>query len=198
MKNVLFFSDRCEHSQALKQALSGAPFRKDVYYIDVENNRFGDLLDVLEVTQVPTLFVNGRMMVGDQAFDWLEDILHELSAGNHGQPAYGQTAPRAPPVMESYTPRQPAAPSMVTADEPDFDVQPLNGDASGGYSDFVPPGDDHAGGAQTRLPAPVHSRKNDKLDDGNMAQMLRQLEEERRSGIPLSLDEQRAQMTGRG
>jgi len=171
----------------------------------VENARFNDLLEVLEVSQVPTLFVNGRMMVGDQAFDWLEDILHELSAGGaHGQPAYGQTAPRAPPVMKNYTtssqapPRAPTTFPAASGGESEFDVQPLNGDGGGGYSDFVMPGDEHVGAAQPRLPAPVHSKKNDKIDDGNMAQMLRQLEEERRSGVPLSLDEQRAQMTARG
>jgi glutaredoxin len=207
MKNVLFFSDRCEYSAALKKAMSRAPFKKDIYYIDVHNERHNDLIDVLDVTQVPTLFINGRMMVGDDAFDWLEGVFEEISGQQYGQPQYGQpqygqpqygqppygqAAQRAPPIRETYIPA-----STPHAHQAEFDIQPLNGDTSGGYSDFVLPSEDDRP-SQGHLPPPVHARKNDKLDDGNMAQMLRQLEEDRRSGIPPSMDEQRALMTTRG
>jgi hypothetical protein len=185
MKNVLFFSDRCRHSAEFMKAIQNAPFRKEICYINVDTKRDDNLLSILEVDRVPTLFVNGRMMVGDQVFHWLEDALGATQPPS--RPAAPAFAPRAPPTREHLPP-----PPPQDDDADVFDPQPMNGDGGGSsYYDFTQGADD----APPRMPAPVHSRKNDKLDDGNMAQMLRKLEEDRRSGVPLSLEEQKAMMS---
>jgi hypothetical protein len=189
MKDVLFFSEKCKHSRDLLNSLRDAPFKGQFCYVNVDTKRDDDLLKILEVQYVPTMFVGGRMLIGEQVFSWFDAAFDEFASRS-----------REPPARRVV--HQEPARSQFVNDEVDtgrsddvFNPQPVNGsDVGAAFSDFAPSSAAPSREDYSRLPDPVHVRRSDKLDDGNMTQMLRQLEEERSSGVPLSLQEQKSRM----
>jgi hypothetical protein len=86
MKNVIFFSRfrKDVNSPKLMALLKSTPFAKDFYNFCVDANpvtkkRNDDLLFILEVTEVPTMFVNGQKYVGEEAFQWLYTQMQQLN-----------------------------------------------------------------------------------------------------------------------
>ena len=132
-------------------------------------------------------------MVGAQAFVWLEK---QIAPSHHSAPSQ-QIAPsqQTPGAQEQPRPqlqqrtRQPPPPSDHLEEE--FTVQPVGGDFSAWASVTDPQADMNP--ATSRPPPPEHVRKSDKLDEKSMSDLLRQLDEERKHGVPLSLSEQKAQ-----
>lgn len=189
MKDVLFFSEKCKHSRDLLNSIRDAPFKDKFCYVNVDKKRDDDLLKILEVQYVPTMFVGGRMLIGEQVFSWFDAAFDEFASRS-----------REPPPVRRLAHQEPARGNFVN-DEVDtgrsddvFNPQPVNGsDVGAAFSDFAA-SSSSSREEFTRLPDPVHVRRSDKLDDGNMTQMLRQLEEERSSGVPLSLQEQKSRM----
>jgi hypothetical protein len=179
MKDVVFFSNKCANCKEFLNTFLEMPFKDSFCYISVDKRKDDDLIKILEIEFVPTIFVRGNMMVGSQAFLWLEKQL--LPAQEHRREPQ---EPIRPPVLQR--PRQPPAPVVE-----EFTVQPLGGDFSGYASIADEPMD--GGASLARLPAPEHVRKGEKIDEKSMAEMLTQLNEERKHGIPLSISEQKAQ-----
>jgi len=80
MKNVVFFSryKKDTYSPKLLAFMKRMPFRREFAYycIDphpVTRKRNDELLELLEVTEVPTLYVDGTKFVGQEAFEWLRE-----------------------------------------------------------------------------------------------------------------------------
>ena len=90
MKNVVFFSryKKDTYSPRLLAFMKNMPFRREFAYycIDphpVTRKRNDELLELLDVTEVPTLYVNGQKFVGEEAFSWLREQAELLQQREH-------------------------------------------------------------------------------------------------------------------
>ena len=183
MKDVVFFSNKCVNCKEFLNTFLQMPFKDSFCYISVDKRKDDDLMKILEVEYVPTIFVGGKMMVGSQAFLWLENQL---------TPSAPSVAPTEPlRTASNLIPTQRPGPPLPVTDVEEFTVQPIGGDFSG----YAPIGDTHMDNSAplARLPAPEHVRKGEKIDEKSMAEMLNQLNEDRKHGVPLSMSEQKAQ-----
>lgn len=116
MLNIVFFSrfKRDAYSPRLLAFMNNMPFRKEFKYCCVDpdpitKKRNEELLELLEVTEVPTLYVAGNKFVGEEAFAWLHEQADQLQGGGgqYPQTDYPQTQPYQPGVGgNGYPPMQ--------------------------------------------------------------------------------------------
>ncbi len=97
MLNIIFFSryKRDAYSPRLVAYLNSMPFCKEFKYycIDpdpVTRKRNDELLELLDVTEVPTLYVQGNKFVGEEAFGWLHEQADQLQGGGGQYPQQGE------------------------------------------------------------------------------------------------------------
>ncbi len=88
MLNIVFFSryKRDAYSPRLLAYMNSMPFRKEFKYYCIDpdpttRKRNDELLELLEVTEVPTLYVSGNKFVGEEAFLWLQEQADQLQGG---------------------------------------------------------------------------------------------------------------------
>jgi glutaredoxin-related protein len=61
------------HSQKLLTIIHNKTFEKEFVYFDVMKNKSSkDVLYLFEVTNIPSIYVDGRLYEGTEAFEWLE------------------------------------------------------------------------------------------------------------------------------
>lgn len=87
MKNVVFYSKykKDVNSPKLLSLIEQTPFKKDFIYCCIDpdpetKKRNEDLLFILDIKMVPTMYVNGEKYEGDQAMQWLQ-----MAVGGGGQ-----------------------------------------------------------------------------------------------------------------
>ncbi len=90
VKDCVFYSRHCQHSQRLIELLKDAPFAKQFAYISVDadpqtKKRNTAIIHVLEVDKVPTMYIGGRKLVGKDAFLWVQSA-YEQSVNPPRQP----------------------------------------------------------------------------------------------------------------
>lgn len=109
MKNVVFYSryKKDKNSPELLKKMKVMPFAAHFFYFCIDpdpitKKRNDDLLTILEVTDVPTMYVDGEKFVGEDAFEWLAVQEYRLfGAGKQPQ----QTQPQQPEYdTEQYSP----------------------------------------------------------------------------------------------
>ena len=200
MRDVVFFSNKCANCKEFLNTFLQMPFKDSFCYISVDKRKDDDLIKILEVEFVPTIFVSGNMLVGSQAFLWLDKQIapaaqqvpqesHHQMLPQHQVPQH-QVPQHQTPQHQLHQAPQHRAREPAGAVIEEFSVQPLGGDFSG-YASIT---DAHMeAGPMTRLPAPEHVRKGEKIDEKSMSEMLTQLNEQRKQSVPLSLSEQKAQ-----
>jgi len=91
MKNVVFYSNykRDINSPKLLALIKTMPFAKEFFYFCIDpdpvtRKRNEPLLFILDVVNVPTMFVNGEKLEGKEAFAWLRQVSQQL----HQEPQY--------------------------------------------------------------------------------------------------------------
>ena len=99
MLNIVFFSryKRDAYSPRLLAYMNSMPFRKEFKYYCIDpdpttRKRNEELLELLEITEVPTLYVSGNKFVGNDAFLWLQEQAEQLQGG--GAPQYNDYPPQ--------------------------------------------------------------------------------------------------------
>ncbi len=124
MLNIVFYSryKRDAYSPRLLAFMNSMPFRKEFKYCCVDpdpvtKKRNDQLLELLEVTEVPTLYVAGNKFVGEEAFSWLHEQAEQIQGGGQYND-YPQTQPdpRYEPAAGNGYPMQPQtqAPAQVS------------------------------------------------------------------------------------
>jgi hypothetical protein len=109
MKNIVFYSKykKDVNSPKLLAFINATPFAKEFCFVCIDpdpvtKKRNDDLLFLLEVSEVPTLFVNGEKYVGEDAFEWVEhQYLALRNMGRNQAPPQTiepRTSQRAPQV----------------------------------------------------------------------------------------------------
>jgi hypothetical protein len=100
MKNAVFFSraKKDVHSPRLLALLGNTPLRHEFCYYCVDPNpvtkkRNEDLLSLLDVTKVPTMYVNGEKYVGEEAFVWLQGKMRQLQGAGYREEFSGGAFP---------------------------------------------------------------------------------------------------------
>jgi len=89
MQNTVFYSKAKidENSPRVLQMMQNMPFANDFLYYCVDadpvtKKRNTDLLTVLGITDVPTMYIDGQKYVGEAALDWLRMQMYQLQMGN--------------------------------------------------------------------------------------------------------------------
>ncbi len=82
MKNVVFYSKtkKDTNSPKLIKLIDMLPFKNEFFYYCVDpdpktKERNKELLYILDVEKVPTLFIQGEKLVGEDAFKWVQGYL---------------------------------------------------------------------------------------------------------------------------
>jgi len=101
MKDIIFYSKNKldVYSPKLLQIIKTMPFAKEFSYycIDKESNEPNckkDILFLFEITDVPTMYVQGKKLVGPEAFDWLEFMYNKMNGGGGGGHQQQQQQPK--------------------------------------------------------------------------------------------------------
>ena len=89
MRNTVFYSKskKDENSPRFLSIMGKMPFAKDFIYFCVDpdpvsKKRNEDLLTVLGITDVPTMYVDGQKYVGEDAFQYLRMAVHQMQGGS--------------------------------------------------------------------------------------------------------------------
>ena len=92
MKNSVFFSraKKDAHSPRLLALLRNTPLKHEFCYYCVDpdpttKKRNDDLLSLLDITKVPTMYVNGEKYVGEDAFLWVQAKMRQLQGAGGGE-----------------------------------------------------------------------------------------------------------------
>lgn len=102
MKNVIFFSKSSKdvHSPELIKLIKESPFVNHFHFYCTDpdpqtRKRNTDLLEILEIEKVPTMYVNGQKYVGlEESLDWLQNAYeHQLKKTNVQKTVQNQTRP---------------------------------------------------------------------------------------------------------
>lgn len=91
MKNTVFYSrsKKDVNSPRFLKIMEKMPFHGEFIYYCVDpdpvtKKRNEDLLTVLGITDVPTMYVDGQKFVGKDAFSWLQMQIHQMQGGVAG------------------------------------------------------------------------------------------------------------------
>lgn len=111
MKNVVFYSNSRKdlNSPKVVQFIKNMPFGKDFLYFCVDpdqnnKNKNDQLFGLLEITSIPTVYVQGKKIEGENIFQWLQMQYEQLQGGQrppqqggmYQQPMSRQVPPRNP------------------------------------------------------------------------------------------------------
>lgn len=154
MLNVVFFSryKRDAYSPRLLAYMNSMPFRKEFKYYCIDpdpttRKRNDELLELLEVTEVPTLYVGGNKFVGEEAFLWLQEQAEQIQGAQqyNDYPEYQQGgasgSARRPPENFQQLPSQLPGMGGMTAGVGGFAGAATGGRIPGGIG-VVPPQED--------------------------------------------------------
>jgi len=118
MKNTIFYSKskKDENSPRFLKIMEKMPFAGDFIYYCVDpdpvtKKRNDDLLTVLGITDVPTMYYDSQKFVGKDAFDFLRVLVHQMQQDGYESPPYPphqqqpmfenpQQQPMMPPQMQ--------------------------------------------------------------------------------------------------
>lgn len=153
MKNVVFYSKYKQdtNSPQLLAMMKNTPFAREFVYFCIDpdpvtKKRNKDLLTILEVTEVPTMYVDGQMYVGDDAIRWLQIQLQQLQGAYREQqdPYAGQYRQQQDPYAGQYQPQQQPMQSQYPGGQMPQNMMPGMGGAPqmGGFpgGGRLPPG----------------------------------------------------------
>ena len=82
-------SKRDTNSPKLLQIFDLLPFKDEILFFCVDpdkvtKKRNDDLLNILEIEEVPTIIINNEMMVGETAFKWAKRYLRDMMDEQYG------------------------------------------------------------------------------------------------------------------
>jgi hypothetical protein len=154
MKDIVFYSkSRVDiYSPKLLQIMKTMPFAKkfSYYCIDVDPlnpDSKKDVLNLFDIREVPTMYVEGNKLVGPEAFEWLQEInsqiqrpqqqqVYQQQQGYQQQQQQGyqqQQQGYQQQQQQGYQNQQPQQRQMPSGPMlPDQQQQPFNGGGGGG------------------------------------------------------------------
>ena len=102
MKDVLFYSKNKKdvNSPQLLRIFELLPFRTEFLFFCVDPDRTtgkrnDELLQILEIEEVPTLLISGQTLVGEAAFRWAKAQLRAIMDASDDQDRASWEAPNA-------------------------------------------------------------------------------------------------------
>lgn len=109
MRNVILYSKHCPHSQKFLQLMQNTDFAREFSYVSIDpdpqtRKKNEELLFILEITKVPTVYVNGSKYDGTKAFEWLNAVLNRQSPQQPTQAYAPQVQPNG--AMKMPPPQQ--------------------------------------------------------------------------------------------
>ena len=133
MKNVVFYS-KCPKdklSEKLLSIMTRMPFAREFLYCQVDKDRKyelnKDLFYIMEVDKVPTMFVDGKKLDGEQAFAWLEYQYTMVHGQQQQQPQTMRLQQHSQPPMPMFSQQQ----QQQQPDEGDGFLQAADSDEGG-------------------------------------------------------------------
>lgn len=122
MKNVVFYSklETDPHSSVLLSILEKMPFAGQLCYYCVNPKKINkDLLTILEINDLPTMYIDGVKLVGNEAFEWLREQVQKMGGERERQrPPQTVTREQPPPARPSYYDEEPDERYMSSAPPP--------------------------------------------------------------------------------
>src|SRR6476659_7166121 len=119
MKNTVFYSKskKDENSPRLLSIMQKMPFATEFIYYCVDpdpvtKKRNDDLLTVLGITDVPTMYYDGQKFVGKDAFDFLRGLAYQLQGGGEEEEYEEPMMRGGPPGGGYHQPQPDYAPQM--------------------------------------------------------------------------------------
>lgn len=108
LKNSVFYSlnKRDPHSRRLVKAIKQMPFGDQFTYVCIDPDPVtkqvnNDLLFILNITKVPTVYVHGTRLEGSEAVEWLQAEMEDLYGEQEYPPQY-----RPSPAQQRQQPSQ--------------------------------------------------------------------------------------------
>lgn len=156
MKDIIFYHEKDVPSQKFMRVFQNSGLENYVsmvlFHVDHPSNLSAttlELLDLLEVDRVPTLYHNGQRFSGAEAFEWVEFQVSHLTGSGPSQgvtrppmsqaPMTPGSMPPMPPMP--HMPHMPTASSLQAHDEPDdgcaFDQMPSSLSEGAGVADLT-------------------------------------------------------------